>query len=132
MMSISPADGQFERSMVPDVPAPLDRKPAPSIQNAGRLPTPLEGLGCLTEAVTSISSQPKKVVIAAPFVHDRDRSRCRPGLGARQGAARRSAMASRKTAVWRSTSDSWVTGDISAMLWNGVISTPRFIACRWK
>ena len=67
MMSISPADGQFERSMVPDVPAPLDRKPAPSIQNAGRLPTPLEGLGCLMEAVTSISSQPKKGRDSSPF-----------------------------------------------------------------
>jgi len=36
MMSISPVEGQFEQSMVPDVPAPLDRKPAPSIQNAGQ------------------------------------------------------------------------------------------------
>ena len=29
-----------------------------------------------------------------------------------------------KASVWRSTSASVVTGDISAMLWNGVISTP--------
>ena len=36
MMSISPAEGQFEQFMVPDVPAPVDRKPAPSIQNAGQ------------------------------------------------------------------------------------------------
>ena len=36
MMSTSPVDGQFEQSMVPDVPAPLERKPAPSIQNAGQ------------------------------------------------------------------------------------------------
>ena len=36
MMSISPMPGQFEQVFVPEVPAPLDRKPAPSIQNAGQ------------------------------------------------------------------------------------------------
>ena len=36
MMSISPMDGQFEQVIVPDVPAPLERNPAPSIQNAGQ------------------------------------------------------------------------------------------------
>ena len=34
--------------------------------------------------------------------------------------------------VWRSTSASVVAGDMSAMLWNGVISTRRFIAHRWR
>ena len=36
MTSISPVDGQFEQSIVPEVPAPLLRNPAPSIQNAGQ------------------------------------------------------------------------------------------------
>src|SRR6185436_2948874 len=36
-----------------------------------------------------------------------------------------SATASAKTSVWRSTSAFEVAGDISAMLWNGVIITPR-------
>jgi len=43
-----------------------------------------------------------------------------------------SATASAKTAVWRSTSASEVAGDISAMLWNGVIITPRLSACRCR
>ncbi len=43
---------------------------------------------------------------------------------------KRASTASPKTAVWRSTSNSVVAGDISAMLWNGVISTRRFIAHR--
>ena len=55
MMSISPVDGQFEQSIVPDVPAPLARNPDPSIQNAGQYPRPFDGLGCLMDAVTSIS-----------------------------------------------------------------------------
>ncbi|HLO34481.1 MAG TPA: transaminase [Candidatus Deferrimicrobium sp.] len=42
------------------------------------------------------------------------------------------ATTSSNTAVWRSTSAAVVTGLISAMLWNGVISTPRFIAARWR
>ncbi len=41
--------------MVPEVPAPLARNPAPSIQNAGQYPSPSSGPGCLIEAVTSIS-----------------------------------------------------------------------------
>ena len=36
MTSISPTEGQLEQVMVPDVPAPLARKPAPSIQKAGQ------------------------------------------------------------------------------------------------
>jgi hypothetical protein len=36
MTSISPVDGQLEQVIVPDVPAPLARNPAPSIQNAGQ------------------------------------------------------------------------------------------------
>jgi hypothetical protein len=36
MVSISPVDGQFEQSIVPEVPAPLDLNPDPSIQNAGQ------------------------------------------------------------------------------------------------
>ena len=44
----------------------------------------------------------------------------------------RSATAARNASVCWSTSALVVTGDISAMLWNGVMSTPRFIACRWK
>ena len=36
MMSISPVDGQFAQSIVPDGPAPLARNPDPSIQNAGQ------------------------------------------------------------------------------------------------
>ena len=38
----------------------------------------------------------------------------------------------RKASVCRSTSASVVTGDMSAMLWNGVMSTRRFIAQRWR
>ena len=34
--------------------------------------------------------------------------------------------------VWRSTWTSAVAGHISAMLWNGVISTPRFSRYRWR
>ena len=37
-------------------------------------------------------------------------------------------VASPKTSVWRSTSAAVVAGDMSAMLWNGVIRTPRFRA----
>ena len=44
----------------------------------------------------------------------------------------RSLTASRKTSVWRSTSCSVVAGDISAMLWKGVINTPRLRACTWR
>src|SRR5690242_2289488 len=39
-----------------------------------------------------------------------------------------SATASAKTSVCRSTSTAVVAGDISAMLWKGVISTPRLSA----
>ena len=42
--------------------------------------------------------------------------------------ANSASTASAKTSVWRSTSAAVVAGDISAMLWNGVISTRRFIA----
>ena len=38
--------------MVPEVPAPLARNPAPSIQNAGQYPRPPVGAGCRIEAVT--------------------------------------------------------------------------------
>ena len=47
--------GHFGQAMVPEVPAPLARNPAPSIQNAGQYPAPSGGLGCLIEAMTSIS-----------------------------------------------------------------------------
>jgi hypothetical protein len=43
-----------------------------------------------------------------------------------------SATASPKTSVWRSTSASLVAGDMSAMLWNGVIITPRLSAWRCR
>ena len=38
--------------------------------------------------------------------------------------------ASAKTSVWRSTSAAVVAGDMSAMLWNGVMRMRRFIAHR--
>ena len=41
-----------------------------------------------------------------------------------------SVTASSKTAVWAPTSCGVVVGAISAMLWNGVIRTPRF--CAWR
>ncbi len=43
---------------------------------------------------------------------------------ARQPASVRAA--SRRSSVWRSTSAAVVCGDMSAMLWNGVMRTPRF------
>ncbi len=75
MMSISPVDGQFEQFMVPDVPAPLARNPAPSIQNAGQYPSPVPGFGCLTDALTSISPPAGAVKLSAtvsirPEVHE--------------------------------------------------------------
>src|SRR4051794_22634406 len=42
-----------------------------------------------------------------------------------------SSTACPNTSVCRSTSSAVVAGDISAMLWNGVISTPRFSRYRW-
>ena len=47
-----------------------------------------------------------------------------------RGQATRAATTSSKTSVWRSTSASTVAGLIRAMLWNGVISTPRFMTAR--
>ena len=38
-----------------------------------------------------------------------------------------SATAAPKTSVWRSTCSSVVAGHIRAMLWKGVMSTPRFM-----
>src|ERR1700722_15550832 len=75
MMSISPVDGQFEQVIVPEVPAPLDRNPDPSIQNAGQYPRPVDGFGCLIDAVTSISpplgaAKLSGVVSMRPEVHD--------------------------------------------------------------
>ncbi len=52
-----------------------------------------------------------------------------PDRQPRQRGERRRAAAS-NTSVWRSTSASTWAGDISAMLWNGVISTPRLSAHR--
>ena len=44
----------------------------------------------------------------------------------------RAATASANASVWRSTSAAVVAGDISAMLWNGVISTPRLSSARCR
>ena len=41
-----------------------------------------------------------------------------------------SATAAPKTSVWRSTCSSVVAGHIRAMLWKGVMSTPRFMRYR--
>jgi hypothetical protein len=43
-----------------------------------------------------------------------------------------SSTAAAKASVCRSAADGGVTGEHSAMLWNGVISTPRLSACRWR
>ena len=40
--------------------------------------------------------------------------------------------ASANAVVWRSTWSAVVAGDISAMLWNGVISTPRLRSARCR
>ena len=61
-----------------------------------------------------------------------------PALGSRardECAGRHPTSASTAAAnasVWRSTSASVVAGDISAMLWNGVISTPRLSSARCR
>ena len=52
------------------------------------------------------------------------------GRSAASQAGARAASSSPKTSVCRSTSAAVVAGDISAMLWNGVSSTPRFSAHR--
>ena len=53
------------------------------------------------------------------------RSHRRPAIASlRSGNS--SATAWPKTSVWRSTSASVVAGDMSAMLWNGVMRMPRF------
>ena len=46
--------------------------------------------------------------------------------------ATKSRTASSNTCVWRSTSASVLCGHMSAMLWNGVIITPRFSAWRCR
>jgi hypothetical protein len=43
-----------------------------------------------------------------------------------------SATISENAAVWQSTSASVVSGDMSAMLWNGVSRMPRLRAARWR
>src|SRR6478735_8012520 len=48
------------------------------------------------------------------------------------GYANSAVTASSNAAVCRSTSSAVVAGDIRAMLWNGVNSTPRFIAERCR
>ncbi len=48
-----------------------------------------------------------------------------PLVGAHAAAS--SDTAAVNTSVWRSTCSSVVAGHMSAMLWNGVISTPRFM-----